>query len=352
MFPESFAERWISELSEPGELVLDPFCGRGTTPFCALQLGRRAIASDVNDVAACVTRAKTAPPLLPVLRHRITMLRNNFKAIAWARVAASQPEFFQHAFAKETLQQLLFLRCHLQWATSDVDAMVASLVLGSLHGESATSQAYFSNQMPRTISTKPAYSIRFWRTRGLTPPKRNVFEILAQRASYRYETPPPRGHATVLQTDVRQLPSKLKRLRTPVSCVVTSPPYFDTTNFEEDQWLRLWFLGGPPHPAIGRQSRDDRHSHTGRYWQFISDTWRALGLVVAPKGRVVIRIGSPKIGPDALARGLAGSATCMGRRITLEHRETSRIRGRQTDTFRPGSKGCLVEVDCVFRFAD
>ena len=24
------------------------------------------------------------------------------------------------------------------------------------------------------------------------------------------------------------------------------PPYLDVTHFEEDQWLRLWFLGGPP----------------------------------------------------------------------------------------------------------
>lgn len=352
MFPESFAERWINELSKPGDIVLDPFCGRGTTPFCAVLLGRRAIASDVNDVAACVTRAKTAPPSLPTLRRRITQLQNRFDGRQWTHLAASQPEFFHYAFSSRTLQQVLYLRHNLAWQSSHVDGMVASLVLGSLHGESETSKSYFSNQMPRTISTKPAYSVRFWQERSLRPPERDVFAILAQRATFRYETPPPCGKATVLQTDVRQLPSRLRRLRAPIRCVVTSPPYFDTTNFEEDQWLRLWFLGGPPKPTIGRQSRDDRHGHKGRYWQFIADMWRSLGVLVAPKGRVIIRLGSPRMKPEALVRGLAGSAACARRRVELELTEVSRIRRRQTDTFRPGTKGCLVEVDCLFRFRD
>ena len=72
MFPESFAQKWISELTSDNDIVLDPFCGRGTTPFCAVEMGRRAIASDVNDVAVCLTRAKTAAPSLGVLRRRIT----------------------------------------------------------------------------------------------------------------------------------------------------------------------------------------------------------------------------------------------------------------------------------------
>jgi len=352
MFPESFAQKWIKELSKPGETVLDPFCGRGTTPFCAIQMERRAIACDVNDVAICLTRAKTSPPQLPALRRRITQLQKGFHDKEWKNCADMQPDFFHHAYARITLRQILYLRSILSWKKSRVDAMLASLVLGSLHGESQTSKSYFSNQMPRTISTKPAYSVRFWTDRGLVAPRRDVFEILRQRAGFRYETPPPEGIATVVHSDMRQLPWRLRNQRCKIKCVITSPPYFDTTNFEEDQWLRLWFLGGPPRPIIGRQSRDDRHGHIGRYWQFISDMWRTLGALVAPRGRVVIRIGSPKINPKALARGLAGCARCSGRGVELESCEVSEIRRRQTDAFRPGSSGCLSETDCLFRFKD
>ena len=56
--------------------------------------------------------------------------------------------------------------------------------------------------------------------------------------------------------------------------------------------------------------------------------------------------------PMVLARGLTGSAACAGRRVELEFSEVSELRHRQTDTFRPGSSGCLVEIDCLFRFRD
>ena len=71
MFPEGFAEKWINELTGPGDLVVDPFCGRGTTPFQALLMGRNALAGDINPVAYCLTAAKTRGPSLSTVRRRI-----------------------------------------------------------------------------------------------------------------------------------------------------------------------------------------------------------------------------------------------------------------------------------------
>jgi DNA modification methylase len=44
--------RWFSE---PGDLVLDPFCGGGTTGVACLQLGRRFIGVDIDEVAVETT---------------------------------------------------------------------------------------------------------------------------------------------------------------------------------------------------------------------------------------------------------------------------------------------------------
>jgi DNA modification methylase len=49
----------IERLSDPGDLVVDPFCGSGTTLVEALLLGRKAKGSDINPVALAVARAKT-----------------------------------------------------------------------------------------------------------------------------------------------------------------------------------------------------------------------------------------------------------------------------------------------------
>jgi len=348
MFPESFAETWIGRLTKPNDVVLDPFSGRGTTAFQSLLMGRRAIASDVNDVAYCVTKAKTCAPALGVLRRRITQLERGFDGRQWRHAAQSSGEFFHVAFSTRTLQQLLYLRATLKWRKSNVDAMVASLASGSLHGEMDKSSSYFSNQMPRTISTKPAYSVRFWKSRGLQPPERDVFEILRQRATFRFVSEPPKGEAVVLHHDMRKLPWLSDQLLRPIRCVVTSPPYFDVTNFEEDQWLRLWLLGGPPYPTVGRLSTDDRHGFADNYWRFIGDMWRSLGAILAPKAQVVIRIGTRRLEPKALVKTLTAMSQFSQRKVALVSSEVSELKNRQTDLFRPGSKGCSVEVDCHF----
>jgi DNA modification methylase len=48
----------INYFSEPGDLVLDPFCGSGTTLVEAYRSGRLAVGIDLNYVAVIMTRAK------------------------------------------------------------------------------------------------------------------------------------------------------------------------------------------------------------------------------------------------------------------------------------------------------
>lgn len=349
MFPESFAEHWIDDLTKSGDWVLDPFCGRGTAPFQALLMGRRTVGADINPAAYCITRAKTMAPQPATVRHRLTRLEKSFDALEWDSERRRLPTFFRGAYSPATLRQILFLRGSLKWRDSDTDCLIAALVLGALHGETK-SPYYFSNQMPRTISTKPAYSLRFWAQRELHPPKRDVFSILRDRLAFRYESEPPRGNATILNTDMRELP-RLMTHRPPIKCVITSPPYMNVTSFEEDQWLRLWFLGGPSFPRRGVISPDDRHASHDGYWRLIADMWRTLGQLVEPKAHVVIRIGAKNTLPENVTRMLTGAALAGKRRVRLVGSEVSEIRGRQTDAFRPGSTGCAREMDCHFVMA-
>lgn len=48
----------IQELSSVNEIILDPFCGSGTTLVEALRLGRNAIGVDANPLACLITQAK------------------------------------------------------------------------------------------------------------------------------------------------------------------------------------------------------------------------------------------------------------------------------------------------------
>jgi len=58
VFPEELVEPYILASSRPGGVVLDPFCGTGTTLQVAARLGRRAIGIEVNPKDVLVARRK------------------------------------------------------------------------------------------------------------------------------------------------------------------------------------------------------------------------------------------------------------------------------------------------------
>jgi len=72
-----------------GTVVYDPFCGRGTAPFQALLMNRRAIGNDINAVAYCVTKAKTNAPDLEHVEQRLDLLEAGFDMARWEDAASS-----------------------------------------------------------------------------------------------------------------------------------------------------------------------------------------------------------------------------------------------------------------------
>ena len=48
--------------TDPGDLVLDPTCGSGTTAYVAEQWGRRWITTDISRVPLALARQRLLPP--------------------------------------------------------------------------------------------------------------------------------------------------------------------------------------------------------------------------------------------------------------------------------------------------
>jgi site-specific DNA-methyltransferase (adenine-specific) len=61
--PVLLLERIISIASEPGDLVLDPCCGSGTTLVAAQLLGRRALGIDSSEQAIAISRERLGSPM-------------------------------------------------------------------------------------------------------------------------------------------------------------------------------------------------------------------------------------------------------------------------------------------------
>jgi DNA modification methylase len=349
MFPETFVRRNVLAWSKRDDVVLDPFSGRGTTVFESLINGRKAIGCDTNPVAACLSRAKSAPPALKEILARIEELRTKSARFA-SKAAETGDEFFTACFHEDTLRQLLFLKEGLEWRTSRLDCFIAALALGCLHGESHRTEACFSNRMPRTISTKPAYSVRWWQKNACLPPKRDVFAILGTAADYRYQSPLPPVKGRVVEGDARKASSMFRSYKEKVKLVITSPPYLDITDYHEDQWLRLWFLGGPMKPISG-QGKDDRHRIVKGYWQFLSEAWAGISPLLQDSAQVVVRIGGTRLGVEELQTGLLSSLNSTGHKFRLREYKQSDIKNGQKRIFSAGPSNAGIEHDFRFQMA-
>ena len=349
MFPESFVRRNVLAWSKQGDVILDPFSGRGTTVLESLLNGRGAVGCDTNPVAVCLSKAKADPPALREVLKRLTVLEQACRRFT-SKAREGNDEFFTLCFHEATLRQLLYLKKKLDWRSHRTDCFIAALALGCLHGESHRTELCFSNRMPRTISTKPAYSVRWWRQKGCLPPERDVFPILRACAEYRYISPLPPLKGRVVEGDVRRAATLLRSFRDKVKLVITSPPYLDITDYHEDQWLRLWFLGGAAKPVAG-VGKDDRHRRVESYWQFLREAWKGISSLLQESAQIVIRIGGTRLNEEELRTGLLESLNSTGRRCKLVESRQTMIKNGQRRIFLKPSDRTSIEHDFRFKLA-
>ena len=108
---------FILRLTRPGDRVLDPFMGRGTTLIEAALLGRVPIGCDINPLSILLARPRVQPPTEHEVRQRL-------KEIDFTQADEMPPDLlvFYHP---ETLQEICALRKYLSQrkARAELDAV-------------------------------------------------------------------------------------------------------------------------------------------------------------------------------------------------------------------------------------
>lgn len=246
MFPLEYPNRVLKKHLKEKPVVLDPFCGRGTTLFSARKFGFSAWGIDSSPVAVAIAKSKLASCDMEAPLELAAELIADFEP-------ANLPDtpFFRSAYHRSTLRDICALREGLLGLENETDAssILRAAALGCLHGpvpKHVENAGYFSNQMPRTYASKPDYAVRFWKEHNLKAPKTDVLRVLRRKierlAGLDQASPCPVSH--VLQGDA-QSEELFQSISTPPSIVITSPPYYGMRTYVQDQWLRNWFLGGP-----------------------------------------------------------------------------------------------------------
>lgn len=289
MFPVAFAEKVIIRHTAPGDVVLDPFSGRGTAVFSAAVHGRRGLGMEINPVGWVYSQAKLSPASQESVAERL----GEIAAISrrYRTAARNAPLFFRCCYQENVLEFLIAARTHLDWKNRKTDRTAMAFLLVNLHGKRNDS---LSNQMRQTKSMSPAYAIRWWRERDMRPPEVEPLEFLTKRMEWRYAKGIPElvdsrvylgDSAKILPRVPRYWANRHKRAR----LLLTSPPYYGVTNYHYDQWLRLWLLGGPPTSRRIKGMHRGKFESKPQYRQLLLDVFGGSKRLLRRDGIVYVR---------------------------------------------------------------
>lgn len=285
MFPPALANVMIQWLSETGDVVYDPFSGRGTVPLEARRLGRCAIAADLNPLAVVLSRAKTSRVASDRILDRLATLEASCKRARPSTLGV--PDHVSMLFSEATLKQLLALRKRLDTGRDD-DAFIMGMLLGVLHlnADAAGRPRGLTVSMPNTFAMSPGYVERYISEHGLQPPDADVFEALRTRLPVL--SPDSVGGVqgqTLLRDATVRAPESLDAR---VKLLLTSPPYLNVIKYAKFNWVRLWLLGHEP------KAVDSRLMASGslpKYVSFLCDTLGAQAPAMRRDGLACVVIG-------------------------------------------------------------
>jgi site-specific DNA-methyltransferase (adenine-specific) len=339
-FPAGLAHAFIARYTRPGDVVLDPFSGRGTTPLQACAEGRIGAGNDLNPFAYILTAAKVDPPTKADVKTRLAALRLGWSATSseWQSLAdrivaepgspdvsvpapgsrsssgetGSRPEAplpaeVALAFHPRTLAQLLYLRSTLD-ADERADRFLLAALTGILHGKSAS---YLSAIMPNTFSMAPRYVREFVARTDFHSPERDAFALLEDKLRRLYRQPVPAARGIALLGDARDSGVRFREalhsrgLPERARLVVTSPPYLRVVKYGYYNWLRLWLLGYDA-SAID-DLLDDAH-HRDAYLTFMREVLRGLRSALAEDVVLALVIGDVELDRGRPADGGVGLA--------------------------------------------
>jgi len=244
LMPESYSAPLIYEAIEefngPGSgMVLDPFCGTGTTLVASRLAGCKALGIEVNPFLCFASRVKTQDKFdVPLLRVELGRLLD----MAGSRLepASSEPEptydlpempRLERWITRRVALKVVTLRACIDECVSPANQNVPLLALASiLRGVSnmkLSPHAFGSRQ------TKQDAPVMFVFEAKLRKMLRDI-EWLGEQAAP--------GQARVIEGDIRGM-RDLDEPLLPATLAVTSPPYLNNLDYTMQTRLELFFLG-------------------------------------------------------------------------------------------------------------
>ncbi|HSI62225.1 MAG TPA: DNA methyltransferase [Candidatus Saccharimonadia bacterium] len=235
---------FIERLTNPADVVFDPFMGRGTTLLEAALIGRVPFGCDANPLCEKLIAPRLCPPTVSEVQRRL-------ETIAFDSECACRDDLlvFYHP---RTLRQLHALRNYLAdrraaRSFDSVDAWIQMVAINRLTGHSKGFFSVYTLPPNQAVSLESQRKIN--QRLKQRPDFRPVSElILAKSKSLLRDMTPASSaalwaasrRAKVLTTNCESVPELSSAS---VDLVATSPPFLNVVDYAADNWLRCWFIG-------------------------------------------------------------------------------------------------------------
>jgi len=283
-FPPALAHYFIRRFSDVGDVVLDPFCGGGTTPLEAALHNRYGYGNDAFSYAHILTKAKCNPLADAEFEHYLDKKLAQADTVDNTDMQLLDDEDLTVFYSDYTLDQILRLREVISDDDSIEGAYLKGLICGILHGPS---QMFLSLQTKDTYSGTANYVREYAEEHGLTRPERDIRPRALQkhnRACKDYVPPWLNEQTKITESDARELPFE----QGSVNLIVTSPPYMQTLNYTWNNWLRLWWLD---ENRESEREKLDITADTSKYRKFIRECLTEMYDILSPDSVAVLIVG-------------------------------------------------------------
>jgi SAM-dependent methyltransferase len=298
----------IRHFSEPGDLVVDPMCGSGTTVLEAILAGRPAVGIDINPVSTLVTASKTTP-LQPGEAQEVFDLCDRLDR-AVSLPAGSPPSFrnISHWFSDDVATTLAGLLVAIDRLSSARAKRLARASLSAILVR-VSMQDSETRWVRRERHVAPQDVVRFFVQRLRDNCGRA--EALRTLAS---------ASAVTVNADVRRMPLESGSAR----LIVTSPPYANSHDYYLYNKLRLFWLGYDVRPVQdaefgSRNKHSDQKLGIDHYLDALRAGMAEMARVLQPDGHACLVVG------DAVVRGaffdMGQEVPELGRAVGLRLRE-------------------------------
>lgn len=299
---------FIERLTQPGDVVYDPFMGRGTTPIEAALLGRIPFGNDVNPLSQVLTRARLSPPSPKEIAERLGTID--------LKSGGRLPNDLLVFYHRDTLREICALRKYLLARKANalldhIDEWIAMVALNRLTGHSPGFFSVYTLPPNQAVSVKSQRKIN--ERRNQVPSYRDIVKIILKKSNQllkemkradfaRLANVADKSRFTTAPADAtHELPTGS------VSLVVTSPPFLDVVDYATDNWLRCWFLG------IDSQSVQITIPKKLEIWQEVmTGVFRELHRLLKPGGHVAFEVGEVNRGKVKLEEAVISCGIAAG----------------------------------------